>query len=353
MLHPSRTLGRTGLKVSPLAFGVGTFGSKWGEGWSIDKTDAEAIFNRFLDGGMNHIDAADTYQGGESEAWIGEFLRNRGNRDRVVVATKATMNTDPDDLNGGGNSRKNLVGSLEGSLRRLKTDYVDLFYAHHWDTVTPVEELMSTFDQLVRSGKTRYVGLSNFPGWYLGEAGVLGRWHGWEPIAAIQMEYNLLERTIEREFIPYALRTGLGVLAWSPLANGLLTGRYEIDAANREIKGQGRITKSFVTDPFVDAFSKQSQGTLETLKAISTELEATPAQVALAWMLRQPGLTGIVTGASKVSQVESNLAALDLELTDDQLDRLDNASTPSPSNPYSFHSGPVQDAIHGGGKIGD
>lgn len=213
MGHATRQLGRTGLRISPLAFGVGTFGAAWGEGWSIEKSDAEAIFNRFLDGEMNHIDAADFYHAGESESWTGEFMKNRGHRDRVVLATKATMNMDPENLSGGGNSRKAIVSALDASLRRLKTDYVDLFYAHHWDTVTPVEELVSTFDSVVRSGKARYVGLSNFPGWYLGEATVLSRWHGREGISAIQMEYNLLERTIEREYIPYAERAGFGVLA--------------------------------------------------------------------------------------------------------------------------------------------
>lgn len=137
MGHATRQLGRTGLRISPLAFGVGTFGAAWGEGWSIEKSDAEAIFNRFLDGGMNHIDAADFYHAGESESWTGEFMRNRGHRDRVVLATKATMSMDPENLNGGGNSRKAIVSALDASLRRLKTDYVDLFYAHHWDTVTP------------------------------------------------------------------------------------------------------------------------------------------------------------------------------------------------------------------------
>ena len=209
-----RMLGRSGLKISPLAFGVGTFGNKWGDGWSIEKKDAEAIFNAFLDGGMNHIDAADYYQSGESEEWTGEFIKNRGGRDRIVLATKYTMSMDSKSANGGGNGRKRALAAVENSLRRLQTDYIDLFYAHHWDTLTQPEEVMRVFNGLVESGKVRYVAVSNFPGWWLGEAGILSQWHGWEPLAAIQMEYNLLERSIEGEYIPYAEKTGLGIQTW-------------------------------------------------------------------------------------------------------------------------------------------
>ena len=342
-----RYLGRSGLRVSPLAFGTGTFGAAWGQGWSIDKAEAEAIFNAFLDGGMNHIDTADVYQAGESETWTGEFMKARGGRDRVLIATKYTMGMDPTNPNGGGNGRARMIPAVDQSLRRLQTDHIDLLYAHHWDTHTPVEEVLRGFDDLIRAGKVRYAGLSNFPGWYLGQADVLTRWHGWAPVAAIQMEYNLLERTVEDEYLPFAERTGTGLLAWSPLANGLLTGRYAIDPVARTLSGAGRVTGTFVTDPFIDPFAPETATTLDVLRVIAGELEVSPAQTALAWLLHRPGLTGVVTGASNVAQVMSNLAAAEIRLSADQLARLDKASARRPRNPYGFHRGDVQAAIRG------
>ncbi len=346
-IHPYRRLGRTGLSTSPLALGAGTFGKAWGEGWSIDKKEAEAIFHTFLDGGQNHIDVADFYQAGEAEEWVGEFLQTRGNRDRVILTTKAALSTDPENANGGGNGRVHMMEALEASLRRLKTDHVDLYYAHHWDTLTPVEEVMRTFEDMVRSGKVRYIGISNFPAWFLGQAHMFSRWQGIEPVAALQMEYNLLERSIEREYLPFAESTGTAVWAWSVLANGLLTGRYQIDLEGRKIVGEGRVTKTWVTDQSLDPFTPRALATLEVLAEISKELDSTPAQVALAWTLARPGIGGAVIGASKVSQVQASLQALELELSSDQQDRLSQASSPPPCQPYAFHEGPLQQMIHG------
>ncbi|KXX66702.1 aldo/keto reductase [Flammeovirga sp. SJP92] len=345
-------LGKTGLKVSKIAFGAGTFGNVWGDGWSISKEEASKIFNTFLDSGMNFIDTANVYQGGESEKWVGDLLKERGGREKVVISTKYTMSMDASNPTSGGNGRLQMIREVEASLKRMQIDYVDVLYLHHWDASTPVEETMKALDQIVASGKVRYIGFSNFPGWYLGKADVLSKWHGFEPVSAIQMEYNLLERTIEREFTPFAKESGIGIFAWSPLANGLLTGRYDFDIVKREVLGSGRVTKTFVTDPFIDAFSEQSQTIIKTLKIVAEELGHSPAQVAAAWILHQPYISGLVAGASKVSQIEQSIEALDIVIPEAQLQQLNEVSKPAPSNPYSFHSGPIQDAIHGGEVIG-
>ncbi|MCF2875811.1 MULTISPECIES: aldo/keto reductase [unclassified Tenacibaculum] len=345
-------LGKTGLKVSRIAFGAGTFGNVWGDGWSISKDEARCIFNTYLDSGMNFIDTANVYQAGESEKWVGELLKERGGREKVVISTKYTMSMDANNPLSGGNGKGQMIREVEESLKRLQTDYIDILYLHHWDTNTPVEEVMKALDTIVQSGKVRYVGFSNFPAWYLGKAEVLARWHGWEQPAAIQMEYNMLERTIEREFTTYAKESGIGIFAWSPLANGLLTGRYEFDLKKREIMGSGRVTKNFVTDPFIDPFSEQSQHTINTLKQVAEELNYTPAQIATAWILHQPNISGLVAGASKVNQIKQSIEALEINIPKEQLIRLNEVSKPALSNPYSFHSGAIQNAIHGNVVIG-
>lgn len=346
-------LGKTGLKVSRIAFGAGTFGNAWGDGWSISKKEAQNIFNTFLDSGMNFIDTANVYQNGESEKWVGELIKKRGGREKIVISTKYTMNMDSTNPLSGGNGKSQMIREVENSLKRLQTDYIDVLYLHHWDTTTPVEEVMKSLDSIVHSGKVRYIGFSNFPAWYLGKADVLSKWHGWESISAIQMEYNLLERTIEREFSPFAKESGIGIFAWSPLANGLLTGRYDFDLNKRKILGSGRITKTFVTDPFIDPFTKTAQETIQTLKKVSEELGYSPAQIAAAWILQQPNISGLVAGASKVSQIEQSIASLNIQIPSEMLKELNKISEPKPSNPYSFHSGPIQDAINGTTQVGE
>ena len=346
-------LGKTGLKVSRIAFGAGTFGNVWGDGWSITKEEARNIFNTFLDSGMNFIDTANVYQAGESEKWVGELLKERGSRDKIVISTKYTMNMDPSNPLSGGNGKSQMIREVEKSLKRLQTDYIDVLYLHHWDTSTPVEEVMKSLNTIVQSGKVRYIGFSNFPAWYLGKADVLSKRRGLEPVSAIQMEYNLLERTIEREFTPFAKESGIGVFAWSPLANGLLTGRYDFDIEKREVLGSGRVTKNFVTDPFIDPFTEQSQAIIKTLVSVSKELGYSPAQVAAAWILHQPHISGLVAGASKVSQIQQSIEALDIQLSSEVLAKLNEVSAPIPSNPYSFHSGAIQDAINGNINVGE
>jgi aryl-alcohol dehydrogenase-like predicted oxidoreductase len=221
--HRYHLLGRTGLRVSPIALGALTFGEG---GWRTGEETARSIFLRYVEAGGNFVDTAINYAGGRSEEMLGTFMKETGVRERLVVATKFAVATRPGDPNSGGNGRKNIVASLDTSLRRLRTDYVDLYWLHMWDAMTPVEEVMSTLDALVRSGKIRAIGLSNVPAWYAAKAQMIARCCHWEPVAALQLEYSLAERAIEREHVPAALDLGIGIVPWSPLANGLLAGKY-------------------------------------------------------------------------------------------------------------------------------
>lgn len=229
------TLGRSGLVVSPLCLGTMTFGTDWG--WGSDEKAARAIFDAFVDAGGNFVDTADLYVGGKSEELLGRFVHERRLRDRVVIATKCSFNAEPRNPNAGGNGRKNVLRAIEGSLQRLGTDYVDLYFLHDWDMVTPVEEVLRTFDDLVRSGKVRHVGLSDVPAWYAARYQTLAEQQGAEPLCALQLEYSLVERTIEREHVPLARELGMGITPWSPLASGFLSGKY----ARGDASGAGRL----------------------------------------------------------------------------------------------------------------
>src|ERR1700685_2326811 len=232
------TLGRTGLRVSPLCFGAMTFGTEWG--WGADETTSKQMFDRYLDAGGNFIDTADAYTNGHSEELVGQFVADATLRDRMVIATKFTFNASPGNPNGGGNGRKNIYRALEGSLRRLKMDYVDLYYLHAWDIVTPVEEVVETLTDLVQEGKIRYYGLSDTPAWYVARAQTIAEKEGKARIATLQLEYSLAERNIEREHIPASQELGVGVCPWSPMAGGLLTGKYKREANGGS--GEGRLT---------------------------------------------------------------------------------------------------------------
>ncbi|HKE20177.1 MAG TPA: aldo/keto reductase, partial [Kofleriaceae bacterium] len=221
-LDTYRLLGRSGLRVSPLALGAMTFGTDWG--WGADRGDARRIFDAYVDRGGNFIDTANQYTGGTSERLVGEFAEDR--RDRLVLATKYTLSTRPGDPNSGGNHRKSMVRSVEGSLGRLRTDYIDLLYLHAWDGTTPVDEILRAMDDLVRAGKVLYVGISDAPAWQVSRMQAIADLRGWSPLVALQIPYSLIERTVERELIPMAGELGLGVIPWSPLASGVLSGKY-------------------------------------------------------------------------------------------------------------------------------
>mgnify|MGYP003694539833 CR=1 FL=1 len=231
------TLGRSGLRVSRLALGTMTFGTEWG--WGADKQTARAIFDHYVDAGGNFIDTADVYTQGTSETWLGEFIADRGLRDKVVLATKFSHPIDPGNPNACGNGRMHIVRALEASLKRLGSDHVDLYFLHTWDQVTPVDEVMRALDDLVRAGKVRHVGLSDVPAWYASRAQALAEFRAWEPVCALQLEYSLVERQIEFEFTRLATDHGMGMVAWSPLASGLAERQVP---ARRHTRGDGRGT---------------------------------------------------------------------------------------------------------------
>jgi aryl-alcohol dehydrogenase-like predicted oxidoreductase len=340
-------LGRSGLRVSPFALGTMTFGTEWG--WGSARETAHRMLARYLDAGGNFIDTADGYTGGTSESLIGEYFAAEGGRDRAVLATKFSLGATPGDPNSGGNGRKAMYGALEGSLRRLKTDHVDLYWVHAWDTLTPIEEVMSAFDALVRAGKVRYVGFSDVPAWIFARAQTLAERSGLPPVIGLQLEYSLAERNIEREHIPAALALGAGLVAWSPLASGLLTGKYTRSGV--EAKGEGRLPaiRAMNNPGFDKLFTPRSWEVADGLAAIARELGLPPAQVALSWTLRRPGVAALILGATRPEQLDQNLAALDLQLPADATARLEALSRPERVHPYHFFEEPFFAALRAGG----
>jgi len=342
-------LGHSGLRVSPLCLGTMTFGTEWG--WGAAEPSARALLDRYLEAGGNFIDTADGYTGGTSESILGRYLKEKNVRDNVVVATKFTFNARPGDPNAGGNSRKNIYRALEGSLRRLQTDYVDLYWLHAWDGLTPVEEVLATLDDLVRAGKVRYIGLSDVPAWYFARAQTLAEQRGYERIAALQLEYSLVERNIEREHVPAALALGAGITPWSPLASGMLTGKYTAKGTRPE--GQGRLekTKDSPNPAFTKIFTERNWKIVDELVAASKEIGRPPAQVALNWITKRPGVTSTIIGATKLEQLEDNLKSLEFDIPEPIAKRLDAASEPELVHPYLFFREDLQAMISGGTKV--
>ncbi|MGH9436058.1 MAG: aldo/keto reductase [Terriglobia bacterium] len=342
------TLGRSGLKVSPLCLGTMTFGTEWG--WGMEESTSRAVFDRYVDGGGNFVDTADGYTNGKSEELVGKFVADHKLRDRVVLATKFTFNGDPGNPNAGGNGRKNIYRALEGSLRRLKTDYIDLYWLHAWDTLTPVEEVTATFNDLVREGKIRYYGFSDTPAWYIARAQTLAEKEGKERLIALQLEYSLLERNIEREHIPAAQELGIGICPWSPLAGGFLAGKYKREGNSG--KGEGRLEKLKDTaNPAFQKFTERNWRILDVLLSVAKQVSRPPAQVALNWVASQPGVTSTIIGATSVKQLDDNLASLEFALPSDLRDRLENVSAVEPLHPYVFFSGEISRMISGGAAI--
>jgi aryl-alcohol dehydrogenase-like predicted oxidoreductase len=340
------TLGRSGLRVSPLCLGTMTFGTEWG--WGNEENDARAIFNRYLEAGGNFLDVADGYQRGRSEEMLGKFINERGLRDQVVLATKFTFNSTRGNPNAGGNGRKNIYRALEGSLRRLQVDYIDLYWLHVWDRVTPVEEVVSTLHDLVRAGKIRHYGFSDTPAWYVARGQTLAEKEGKGRIAALQLEYSLIERNIEREHIPVAQELGIAVCPWSPLAGGLLSGKYKRQGDSGT--GEGRLEKT-KNHPIMNRFNERNWRVVDALSGVSTELGKPSAQVALNWVTTQRGITSTVIGATKLPQLEDNLAALDFTIPTELRRRLDEATALDPVHPYVFFQPALQDMLTGGVPI--
>ncbi|MFI1385158.1 aldo/keto reductase [Embleya sp. NPDC020886] len=331
-LDSYRLLGRSGLRVSPLALGAATFGTEWG--WGAERDESRRLFDRYIEHGGNFIDTADTYTGGSSERLLGEFTRD--NRESLVLATKYSTLRRPGDPNSGGNHRKALFSSVESSLGRLNTDYIDLLYLHLWDFTTPVEEILRGMDDLVRQGKVLYVAISNIPAWQVSRMQAIADLRGWSPLVALQIEYNLIERTGERDLIPMAREMGLGVIPWSPLAGGVLTGKYgrdDLNAAATTATGDG--TRRSVTIAN-GALTERNLAIVDVVREVAAESGHTPAQVGLAWTLRNPDVTAAIIGARTSAQLEDNLGALGVDFTAAQAARLDAASAIDPGFPHAM-----------------
>lgn len=320
-LDTYRQLGRSGLRVSPLALGAATFGTDWG--WGADRDEARRLFDLYVDRGGNFIDTAVTYTNGTSERLLGEFAR--GKRDRLVLATKYTTLRQGDDPNSGGASRKSLFGAVHTSLRQLDTDYLDLLYLHVWDPSTPVEEILRGLDDLVRQGKVLYVAISNSPAWQVARLRTIADLRGWAPLVALQLEYNLVERTGERDLLPMAEELGLATVLWSPLAGGLLTGKYRREDLTDPQAGVGEGTRKGF-NLALGALTERTLAIADVVTQVADELGRTPAQVALAWTLHNPSVTAPIVGARTIDQLQDNLGSLEVELDADQLARLDSVS---------------------------
>lgn len=321
------TLGRSGLRVSPLCLGTMTFGEDWGWGSSVEESDA--ILSRYLERGGNFIDTANGYTKGHSEVIIGDhFARTPGSRHRVVIATKFSTNMYPGDPNGGGASRKGIIEACDESLRRLKTDYIDLYWMHFWDPNTPIDETLRALNDLVHAGKVRYIGASDTPAWKVAQAQVLAEWRTWPPFVGLQIEYSLVERTVEGELVPMARELGLGITPWSPLRGGVLSGKYTRANAASVKPDRGDRVKAFLTE--------RNLAIIDELIRIAGEAGTTPAAVALAWVQARPGVTSTIIGARRIEQLEQNLAALDVTLTLAHVTALDKASEPLLNFPAPF-----------------
>jgi aryl-alcohol dehydrogenase-like predicted oxidoreductase len=338
-----RLLGRSGLRVSPLALGTMTFGNDWG--WGADETESRRIFDAYVDRGGNFVDTANAYTNGTSERLVGEFAQGR--RERLVISTKYTMATRPGDPNSGGNHRKSMVVSVEESLRRLKSDYIDLLYVHQWEGLTPTEEVLRGLDDLVRQGKVLYIGLSDIQAWQASRMQVIADLRGWTPFVALQSEYSLVERTPERDLIPMSRELGLGFMPWAPLANGVLSGKYsraDLGAQQEGVHG----TRKAIAGGY-GSLSERSLKIADVVAEVAKETGRSSAQIALAWLFTQRGVTAPLLGARTLDQLENNLGAFEVSFSDDQLKRLDTVSAIELGFPHTLLRGPfVQQAVTGG-----
>ncbi|MEU8298708.1 aldo/keto reductase [Micromonospora sp. NPDC048909] len=341
-------LGRSGLRVSRLALGTMNFGTG-GFHAAYGKTEAaaEPIFRRYVEAGGNFIDTADFYTAGESEQILGRLIASAGLRDRLVLTSKFTNTVDPTDPNAGGNGRKHMIRAVEASLRRLGTDYLDLYLLHTWDRITPVEEVVRTFDDLVRAGKIRYAGLSDVPAWYAARAQSLAEAHAMAPMISLQLPYSLINRAIEAEYAPMAQSLGIGLTAWSPIGGGLLSGKYR--RTGDGVAGEGRLG-SGGGQPVSD----RDWQVIDALQGVADELGRSMAQVAINWVASQPGVGSVIIGASSAEQVDGNMAALDFEIPAQARRRLEEASAPALSAPYVMFTPAYQSWIVSPGLgIGD
>jgi aryl-alcohol dehydrogenase-like predicted oxidoreductase len=297
-----------------------TFGEDLGWGTSVE--ESQQIIDRYLELGGNFIDTANFYTRSHSEKIIGDHVgRHPARRDRTVIATKFSGNLYPGDPNGGGSGRKSLISACENSLRRLQTDYIDLYWLHIWDSNTPIEETMAALDDLVRAGKVRYIGVSDTPAWKIAEANLITRFRGWSSFVGLQIEYSLLERTVEQELVPMATEFGLGITPWSPLKSGVLSGKYTRANHGQHNADRGALVESFLNE--------QTYALIDELEIVAKAHETNVATIALAWVHAQPAVASIIIGARRLSQLDDNVRAVDVNLSAEELDQLDTLTKPN------------------------
>jgi aryl-alcohol dehydrogenase-like predicted oxidoreductase len=334
-----KLLGNSGLRVSEAALGAMTFGDDWG--WGAAKDEARKVYDAFREAGGNFIDTANVYTNGTSQSFLGEFMQ--GHRQSVVLATKYTNAAPGTDPNVAGNHRKSMVQAVEASLKRLKTDYIDLYWVHIWDQITPVEEVMRGLDDLVRQGKVLYVGISDAPAWWIAQANTLAHLRGWSPFIGLQIEYSLIERTVERELIPMAKALNLGLTAWSPLSRGVLTGKYHGQGSSEPGRMSSDMMKEYMPE------QQRADRVVAAVKTVSDEIGRSMAQVALAWLRYRAVPVIPIIGARKLSQLKDNLASFDLTLSADHLKTLEEASRIELGFPYDIFSREMARAMAYGG----
>ena len=332
-----RLLGNSGLRVSPMCLGTMTFGEDWG--WGADFETSQQIFNIYADRGGNFIDTANLYTNGTSEKFLGKLLE--GKRDNFVLATKYSLSMNPKNPNSGGNHRRSMVRAIEESLKRLNTDYIDLYWLHIWDYRNSIEEVMRALDDLVRQGKILHIGLSDTPSWIVSEGQAIARMRGWTPVSAIQIHYNLVERTSEADLIPMAKHHDITPVAWSPLAGGVLAGKYSKEDLKTEDKDGGRKQMS----QSLGQLNERSIEIGETVKEIASQIGRSPSQVSLNWLLQRSAGVIPIVGARKLSHVEDNLQAIDFTLDSEHLERLNEISDFALPFPYNFATPQLIDSV--------
>ena len=322
-----RFMGKTGLQVSELCLGAMTFGRE-----STEETSRQ-ILDAFVEAGGNFIDTADVYAGGKSEEILGRWLPGKA-RQQLVIATKVRFRKGP-GANDIGLSRKHILNGVEASLRRMQTDYIDLYQVHCWDNRTPLEETLSTLDQLVKSGKVRYIGASNYAGWQLQKSIDLSRQMGWEPFTCLQAQYNLLTRSMEWELTDVCLNEGLGVIPWSPLRGGWLSGKFHRGMAAPPAETRVETaSKMGWSESWQNYNNETTWKILDVLLAVAGEVNKSPAQVALRWLMQRPEVTAPIIGARTMEQLKDNLGSIDWELDGAHLRRLTEVSDPGKPYPY-------------------
>lgn len=321
-----------------------TFGTEWG--WGAEKDECRRVFDAYVEAGGNFVDTADFYTGGTSESWLGEFAAER--RNSLVLATKYTMCTAPGDPNAGGSHKKNLVQSLDGSLRRLQTDRVDLLWVHAWDFTVPVDEVMRALDDVVRVGKVLYVGVSNVPAWVAAHANTLAALRGWSPFVGMQVQYSLIERSVERDILPMSREFGIGVTPWSPLGGGVLSGKY----ARADAGSKDEIDQSLRRASNKARANERNLAIVAALEAVAKDAGRTGAQVAIRWLMQKPGVASVILGARTKRQLDDNLLAASFELSGEHMARLDEAGKIELGYPHDYlRSQTITRFMYGGVKI--